>query len=319
MDTASPGPLAQVEGRFRLGLIGAGRMGRTHLEAIRDSDRVMVAGVVDPRAETRSVIRASGIPAFASLEELLAAADIDGALIAAPTDRHLELLRQVMDVGIPVLCEKPCGLTVDEAVQCASVAADAGLVLQVAYWRRFVPDLVVLRQRILQGDLGDILAVNCYQWDMAPPPAAFRESSGGMFVDMGVHEFDQIRWLTGQEFAMVRVASSRLGASPGDPDCAQLVAELDGGSTALVSLGRWHPAGDSCKVEVFGSRGTATSWFLQPADGDESFRQALRLQAEDFARSVGEGTGAGASITDAIAALSLAALASDPLIAGSSA
>jgi len=319
METASPDPRAPADGRFRLGLIGAGRMGRTHLEAIRDSDHVVVAGVVEPRPEGRLVIREAGVPAFASLEELLSAADIDGALIAAPTDRHLELLRRVMAAGIPVLCEKPCGLNVDEAAQCASVAAGAGLALQVAYWRRFVPELVVLRQRILRGELGEILAVNCYQWDTAPPPATFRESSGGMFVDMGVHEFDEIRWLTGQEFGMVRVASSRLGASAGDPDCAQLVAELDGGSTAMVSLGRWHPAGDSCKVEVFGTRGTAMSWFLQPADDDGSFRQALRLQAEDFARSVRTGAGSGASITDAIAALTVAGLASDPLITKSSA
>lgn len=317
MDTPSLDPLAPADGRFRLGLIGAGRMGRTHLEAIQDSGAVVIAGVVEPRPETRSVIRAAGFPAFAGLEGLLAAADIDGALIAAPTDRHLEVLRRVMAAGIPALCEKPCGLSAEEAGQCASVAAGAGLVLQVAYWRRFVPDLVLLRERILGGELGEILAVNCYQWDMAPPPAAFRDSSGGMFVDMGVHEFDQIRWLTGQEFSTVQVAGSGLGASAGDPDCAQLVAGLDGGSTAVVSLGRWHPAGDSCKVEVFGTRGSAESWFLQPADGDEMLRQALRRQAEDFALAVRTGTGGGASVTDAIAALTVAGLAADPLAAKS--
>lgn len=312
MDTAGLDPLAPDDGRFRLGLVGAGRMGRTQLEAISGSDVVAIAGVVEPQPEIRSVVHGLGIPAFASLDELLAAGDIDGALIAAPTDRHVQLVRRVMAAGIPVLCEKPCGLNAQEAAQCADVAREAGLVLQVAYWRRFVPDLVLLRQRIRHGELGDILAVNCYQWDVAPPPAVFRASSGGMFVDMGVHEFDQIRWLTGQEFVRVQVAGSQLGADAGDPDCAQLVAELDGGSTALVSMGRWHPAGDSCKVEVFGTRGTATSWFLQPAAGDASFRQALRHQAEDFAQSVRAGDGSGASVADAIAALQVAALAADP-------
>lgn len=217
MDTASPDPHAPADDRFRLALAGAGRMGRAHLDAIQDSGSVVIAGVVEPQHQTRSVLREAGVPAFARLDQLLAATDVDGALIAVPTDRHLELLRQVMAAGIPALCEKPCGLSAEEAAQCASVAADAGLVLQVAYWRRFVPDLVLLRERILSGELGEILAVNCYQWDMAPPPAAFRESSGGMFVDMGVHEFDQIRWLTGQEFATVQVAGSRLGASQATP------------------------------------------------------------------------------------------------------
>ncbi len=315
MDTASLDRLAPAEGRFRLGLMGAGRMGRTHLEVIHESADVAVTGVVEPLAEARARIRNSAVPAYASMEEMLAAGDIDGVLIAAPTDQHVKLVRQVMAMGIPVLCEKPCGLSVAEAAECAAVATDAGLLLQVAYWRRFVPQLVALRQRILAGELGDILAVNCYQWDQAPPPAEFRASSGGMFVDMGVHEFDQIRWLTGQEFATVQVAASELGTSPTDPDCAQLVARLDGGSTAVVSLGRWHPGGDSCKVEVFGTRGTASSWFLSPADGDAVFRTALRIQAEDFARAARAGTGSGASVADAVVALTVAALAADPLAA----
>jgi myo-inositol 2-dehydrogenase/D-chiro-inositol 1-dehydrogenase len=212
-----------------------------------------------------------------------------------------------MAAGIPALCEKPCGLTAAQASENASMAQEAGLVLQVAYWRRFVPDLVTLRQRILDGELGEILAVNCAQWDQAPPSDAFRTGSGGIYTDMGVHEFDQIRWLIGQEFLSVHAAEA--GAHDGDPDCAQLVAELDGGSTAMISLGRWHPAGDSVKVEVYGTKGTAESWFLHPVGGEAVFHEALRLQAEDFAALVRSGSGSGARATDAVAALQIAELA----------
>jgi myo-inositol 2-dehydrogenase / D-chiro-inositol 1-dehydrogenase len=303
---ASAGREAEGADRFRLGLIGAGRMGRAHLTAIADSRLVTVSGIVEPDPGTRAAVAATGIPAFASLDELLAAADLDGAVIAAPTNRHVEVLGQVMATGLPALCEKPCGLSVDEATMCAGLAAAAGLILQVAYWRRFVPALTVLRQRMLGGELGDILAVNCYQWDVTPPPAGFRGSSGGIYVDMGVHEFDQVRWLTGQEFTSIKTAAA---AGESDPDCAQLVAELDGGSTAMASLGRWHPAGDSCKVEVFGTKGTVSSRFLDPGGGEATFREALRLQAEDFARSVAGAPAAGASVADAIAALRIASLA----------
>ena len=157
------------------------------------------------------------------------------------------------------------------------------MLLQVAYWRRFVPlGLAALRQRIRAGELGRILAVNCYQWDEAPPGAGFRGASGGIFADMGVHEFDQVRWLTGQEFCALRVAAagpdadgpSADGASGpaayaglADPDCAQAVAGLDGGGTALISLVRWHPAGDTCRVEVLGTAGTASVVFLPPGAG----------------------------------------------------
>ena len=297
---------ADGSGRIRLGLIGAGRMGRTHLTAIAGSRMVTVPGVVEPDPGTRAAVAAAGTPAYATLDELLAAADLDGAIIAAPTNRHVEVLGEVMAAGLPALCEKPCGLSEDEATLCAGVAAAAGLVLQVAYWRRFVPALTELRRRMLDGELGDILAVNCYQWDATPPPAGFRGASGGIYVDMGVHEFDQVRWLTGQEFTSIKTAAA---AGESDPDCAQIVAELDGGSTAMVSLGRWHPAGDSCKVEVFGTKGTVSSWFLVPAGGEATFHEALRLQAEDFARSVAGSQAAGASVADAIEALRIASMA----------
>jgi myo-inositol 2-dehydrogenase/D-chiro-inositol 1-dehydrogenase len=207
---------------------------------------------------------------------------------------------------LPVLCEKPCGLTVEETEECARAAEEAGCLLQVAYWRRFVPELQRLRQGILDGRLGEILAVECHQWDASPPPEQFRDHSGGIFIDMGVHEFDQVRWLTGQEFESVKVAVTRFGSSLSDPDCGQIVAELDGGATAAVSLGRWHPAGDSCKVEVFGTTGTETAWFLRPTAGDAVFRQALQLQAEDFVMAVSTGHGTGAMVADAVAALKVA-------------
>src|SRR5580704_12345843 len=291
---------------FRLGLVGAGRMGLTHLDALAGSAVVRVAAVADPSPTARATVAAGGMPAFPSIGALLAETHVDGLLVAAPTDQHVPLVRDALAAGLPVLCEKPCGLTVAEAAECADAAAKAGLLLQVAYWRRFVTDLVNLRDQIAGGELGKILAVNCYQWDAAPPDAQFRGSSGGIFVDMGVHEFDQVRWLTGQEFRAIKVASAVAGGSAGDPDCGQLVAELDGGSTALVSLGRWHPAGDTCAVQVFGTKGTVWSPFLEPPDGDAVFRDALRRQAADFARAVRAGHGEGATADDAITALTLA-------------
>jgi myo-inositol 2-dehydrogenase/D-chiro-inositol 1-dehydrogenase len=294
---------------FRIGVIGAGRMGRTHIKAITGSSEVEVAGVVEPYEEAREAVKASGIPAFATLDELLAEVELDGALVVVPTDQHVAVLAQVMAAGLPVLCEKPCGLTSAEAAENAALAGRTGLPLQIAYWRRFVPALVALRERIMNGELGEILAVNCFQWDEAPPSAGFRTSSGGIYADMGVHEFDQVRWLTGQEFASVCTATATPGTVDGDPECAQIACQLDGGSTAVVSLGRWHPAGDLVKVEVYGTKGTAGSVFLDPADGDRVFLEALRLQAEDFARLVTTGAGGGARAEDAVAALMIAEMA----------
>ena len=310
------------DGRFRLGLAGAGRMGRTHLAALAGSRQVRVTGLAEPDPATRAAAARPGLPGFATVTGLLAAGNLDGVLVAAPTSAHSPIVTEIAAAGLPVLCEKPCGLDTAQAQVCAAAAARAGVLLQVAYWRRFVPELAALRQRIRAGELGRVLAVNCYQWDEAPPGAGFRGASGGIFADMGVHEFDQVRWLTGQEFCALRVAAARpdadgeAGPAGTDPDCGQVVAELDDGGTAMISLGRWHPAGDTCRVEVFGTAGTASVLFLPPGAGDGPFRAALRRQAEDFARAVTTGApGQGASAADAVIALNLAGQAAAQLTA----
>jgi len=310
------------DGRFRLGVAGAGRMGRTHLAALAGSRQVRVTGLAEPDPAARAAAARPGLPGFATVAELVAAGNLDGVLVAAPTSAHAPIVTEIAAAGLPVLCEKPCGLDTVQAQACAAAAGRAGVLLQVAYWRRFVPELAALRQRIRAGELGRILAVNCYQWDEAPPGAGFRGASGGIFADMGVHEFDQVRWLTGQEFGALQVAAARpdaageAGPASTDPDCAQAVAGLDGGGTALISLVRWHPAGDTCRVEVLGTAGTASVVFLPPGAGDGPFRAALRRQAEDFARVVTTGApGQGASAADAVIALDLAGQAAAQLTA----
>jgi myo-inositol 2-dehydrogenase/D-chiro-inositol 1-dehydrogenase len=209
---------------------------------------------------------------------------------------------------MPVLCEKPCGVSAAQARSAAEVAAVAGVPLQVAYWRRYVQSLRDLRAAILAGELGFVHLVSCYQWDASPPSEAFRLRSGGIMVDMGVHEFDQLRWLTGQETGRLRVAATGVDAS-GDVDSAQVLIELSGGSVGLVSLGRWHPAGDMARAEVFGTSGTAYCPFLDPREGERAQLAALRAQAEDFARRASGEFGTDtepASAADAVAALDAA-------------
>jgi myo-inositol 2-dehydrogenase / D-chiro-inositol 1-dehydrogenase len=252
---------------------------------------------------------------FATLAELLDDGGFDGVLIAAPTDRHVELVEAFALAGIPVLCEKPVGLAAADAIAAAAAVKRAGIVFQVGYWRRFVPALRALREQIGTGELGDIVQISCLQWDAEPPSAQFRAHSGGIAVDMGVHEFDQARWLTGQDVASVTaMAGDRPDA---DPDVAAIVARLTGGTVLIASLGRFFPEGDCCWVEVFGTKGYQRIPFLWGAQGDEVFHAALIAQAEAFAAAVrgGEEEG-GAGVADAVAAITAAELARDALREG---
>ena len=292
---------------FRLGLVGAGRMGRTHLRALAGSEQVAVTAIAEMSAAARAAVSAPGVTLHASTAEMLETAALDGVLIAAPTDQHGAIIAEVAAHGLPVLCEKPCGLTAAAARASARAAAVAGVPLQVAYWRRFVPGLQRLHDQIAAGELGTIHLITCYQWDEQPPPAAFRAHSGGIAIDMGVHEFDQLRWLTGQDIS--RLATVASGPAPegiADVDGAQVIATLSGGATGFVSLGRYYPAGDAVWAEVFGTRGAERCDVIDPAEGERAQLQALRRQAESFAGFARGAPCAGATADDAIAALAAA-------------
>ena len=122
---------------FRLGLIGGGRMGRTHLRALSSSEHVRIVAVADPSPEVRDALGGAGLTVFRDVEALLQAGRLDGVLIAAPSGRHLDLVAQVAAAGLPILCEKPCGLTSAEAREAAGIATAAGVYLQVAYLAPF--------------------------------------------------------------------------------------------------------------------------------------------------------------------------------------
>ncbi len=180
-----------------------------------------------------------------------------------------------------------------------------------------MPELIELRDRVAAAAFGELSLVACWQWDESPPAAAFRRRSGGILIDMGVHELDQLRWLTGQELVELRaVASTVCSDEPvaGDPESVQLLGGLSGGGVASVSLGRRFPAGDCCWLELMGTEGHARSLFMWGEPGEQVFLDALTAQAEAFAATVLHGAPQrGASGADAVAAITAAELAAASL------
>jgi myo-inositol 2-dehydrogenase / D-chiro-inositol 1-dehydrogenase len=282
--------------RVRVAVVGAGRMGRTHVEALASCRRALAVAVVEPDDAARAAVSAPGVAAHRDVDSLLAAGGFDAALIAAPTDLHLGLVRRLAAAGVPVLCEKPCGLGAADA----QAAADAGGLLQVGYWRRFVPALQRLRERLRSGALGEPTLVISHQWDEQPPPPGFRAHSGGIAIDMAVHEIDQIRWLLGQEFGAVAAVG---GAPGGDPDTAVAVGRLSGGAVATITLGRRFPPGDTCWLELFATEGYERIASMASPD---DFVAALAAQADAFAAAVAGEPRQGAGGEDAVAALQVA-------------
>jgi myo-inositol 2-dehydrogenase / D-chiro-inositol 1-dehydrogenase len=281
----------------RIALIGAGRMGNVHLSVLRGLPNVEVAAIVDPVAPEAT---------HADLDELLAVGRPDGAVVAAPSTLHLELVSRLLDAGVPTLCEKPCGTRPEEARAAFRRAEETGTPLQIGYWRRFVPELDALRRRVAAGELGDVLLVRSEQWDERPPPVSFRVASGGILIDMGVHELDQIRWLTGEELDCRAGVAATAGVDPpvdGDPESIEAVFSLSGGGLGVVSLGRRFPPGDMCRVTVHGTRDVAECRFLWPPDSERAFVEAVTAQDAAFVELVRGGSRHGAGPADAVAAL----------------
>lgn len=300
----------------RIALIGAGRMGQVHLAAIQSSSELELAGVVEPVDATRARLRQNGLSVYADVPDLLDDTTLDGVLIAAPSDRHPELVNTFAQAGIPMLCEKPLGVRPEDTEAAAAIVRETGVLLQVGYWRRFVPELRRLRERIGAGELGDVYQLSCMQWDEQLPSESFRRHSGGITVDMGVHEFDQTRWLLNEEFRWIAAAPagpSSADRPATDPDCATMLARLSGGAAATISLGRRFPHADSCWLEVWGSDGYERVPFMWAEAGEEVFVSSMRRQAEAFGRAVRGGPCEGAQATDAIAAQTVANCATDAL------
>jgi myo-inositol 2-dehydrogenase/D-chiro-inositol 1-dehydrogenase len=281
---------------FRIALVGAGRMGAAHARALASSREVEVVCVVDPSDAAAARVDAPR----ATLARL---PEVDGALVAVPTRLHVQVVSELAELGLPVLCEKPCGLTPAETGRIAAL----GVRVQPAYWRRFVPALRELREQIRGGALGRVVSVSSAQLDEVPPSPAFRDPSlsGGIVVDMGVHEFDQLRWLTDGEIVEVTGVTSSVGWDEpvdGDPELVTIAVGTSAGVAGSITLGRRYPPGETCRVEVIGLEGATAIDFVAPPTGDATIAAALVAQAEDFARA----GGAGATLADAVAALDAA-------------
>lgn len=286
---------------FRIGLVGAGRMGQTHLAALKASSNVEVTAIVEPRDNVAETLRAEGYTVFDSIDALLDAGGVDGFLIATPSGFHLDAIRQLAPAGLPILCEKPCGLTVDDASAVKEIVSAAGVRLQVGYWRRFVPQLVALKKDIDAGVLGRLLLVHASQWDHRPPAAEFRNSSGGILTDMGVHEIDVIQWLTGATVTSL-TGLTTMSDDEGvvDEDAATYSMALSTGAIGVATLGRFYPRADVVGFEVMGDKGHARIDVLTETDGEQVQMEALREQAEAFARGDSANV---ATIDDALSAL----------------
>lgn len=284
----------------RLLLIGAGRMGRTHLEALNGLDRLELTAVADPSAEAvataRSLVGAAAL--YDDAEDAFAHCGADAALIAAPTHLHHRLAAGALEAGLHILCEKPLTLERAGSEELGEQAEAAGLVLQVGFWRRYCPVLVEAKRLLCAGAIGRPIVARLVQWDIESPPLAWcaPELSGGIFVDMGVHEFDQLEWLFERSIVELRAHALALGdprlEAVGDLDNAQVAVRLEGELAASIELSRTARYADDVRLEVLGDDGALFVDTQPTARVRLGVREGLRTEWESGEDQMGAGVAA---------------------------
>jgi len=240
-----------------LAVIGAGRIGRIHAGNAVATPGLALKYVVDAVDDAAAAVAEACGAAVATLEQALADPDVAGVVIASSTDTHLDLCLAAHAAGKAIFCEKPIDLDLARARAAAPKLAGARLL--IGFNRRFDPNFQALKAAIDAGRIGPVETLNITSHDPAPPPLAYVKTSGGLFRDMAIHDFDTARWLLGAPVSEVYGAAACLidpaiGAA-GDVDTAKILLRTAGGQLALISNARRSGYGYDQRIEVFGGAG----------------------------------------------------------------
>lgn len=285
-----------------LGAIGAGRIGKLHTENILRMPGVRMKLIADPYID-EAWARDRGLTIAKEPEAVFADKEIEAVLIFSPSTLHADQIITASEMGKHIFCEKPIALNPDRIREALDAVTKAGVKLQVGFNRRFDPEFRRLREAVSSGEIGRLYQIKITARDPALPPIDYVKTSGGMFLDMTVHDFDMVRFLSGSEveevFAMgVAMIDTAIGKA-GDIDTAITTLKLKNGALAVIDNSRQAVYGYDQRIEVFGSKGsilasnrTPTRTIRTTAEGTitdkplhfflERYQESFQAEMEEF-------------------------------------
>lgn len=296
---------------LRVAVIGCGRIGRLHAGVIaRQVPGLALAAVHDAVPAASAAVSADfGAPVM-SVDEILASPDVDAVAICSSTDTHVGLIERSAAAGKAIFCEKPVSLDLPEVERAMDVVDASGVPFMIGFNRRFDPSHRAVREAVATHRIGDLHLLKITSRDPAPPPVAYIAVSGGIFLDMAIHDFDMAAYIAGspvtEVFARGAVRVDPAIGEAGDVDTTAVVLTHADGTMTLIDNSREAVYGYDQRVEAFGSQGMAFSdnvpqytGGLMGADGEvratpqwfflERYRDAYRLEWEAFRDYVREG------------------------------
>ena len=312
----------------RIGIIGAGRIGKVHCESIgRYVKNAVVACVADPfmNEGTEQTLRALGAEKVTKdYREILADKSVDAVLICSSTDTHAQISVEAIKAGKHVFCEKPVDHDVKKILAVKEALQGGGVKYQVGFNRRFDHNFEAVKKAIDTGRIGHLDVLKICSRDPAAPSADYIKVSGGIFLDMTIHDFDMVRYLSSDEvesvYAVGGVTVDKAIGEAGDIDTAVVTMKLKGGALAVIDNCRRAAYGYDQRAEAFGSLGqiavandAASTAVISDANGVtaekplyfflERYMQAYVKEVSEFVRCIEEDRPVPVGIEDGLQAV----------------
>ena len=250
--------------KIKVGVIGAGRIGRLHTENI-------IRYVPEAEVSVLSDLIADGVREWAQkfnieditqdYREVINNPEIDVILVCSTTDTHAQIITEAAKMGKHIFCEKPIGLEIEKINQVIKIVESSGVKLQVGFQRRYDHNFKRIKDLIINNDIGKVYMIKITAWDPELPTISYVKGSGGLFLDMTIHDFDMARFLSGSNVNEIYAIGSAMInpaiGDAGDIDTAIMTLKFDNGIVGVINNCRKAPHGYDQRVEVLGSKSFA--------------------------------------------------------------
>lgn len=320
--------------QFVIGVIGAGRIGKLHVENIIRFPNVRIKTISDPLIEaSKSWGEKLGIENLVTdPSEIMSNPEINTVFICSPTDTHVDMIKAAAQAGKDIFCEKPISFSDEETMDAYRIVKENGVKVQIGFNRRFDKNYARVQQYVKTKKIGDLHILKITSRDPEPPSLDYVKRSGGIFMDMAIHDFDMARFASGQEVTEVFVLGNALVnpkiAEVGDIDTAIISLKFSDGAIGVIDNSREAVYGYDQRIEAFGSKGAAetsneveTTVRLSTADTIEEdqplhfflerYNDAYIEEVKEFFEAIDEGKDVPCTFEDGIMAQRIAQAAKE--------
>lgn len=264
---------------IKIGILGLGRMGKIHLENLTGKiPQAEVIAAVNPSQAGQEFAKKHHISMVSSNPNIIFDnPEIDAVLICSPSNTHADYVKRAAKVGKSIFCEKPLDLSLATVQELLDTTQKHNVPLMVAFNQRFDTNFSKIKSLVATGKIGDLRTIKITSRDPAPPPIPYIENSGGLFLDMTIHDFDMARHIADSEVVEVfarglNLVNPAIGEA-GDIDTGYVLLTFENGATAMIENSRQAVYGYDQRLEVFGSKGMAQA--------DNNFKDTHRFLDAD--------------------------------------